>query len=140
MPAARCVLSGAIHGSRSRRSLLPTIKFPKLGCAGVQTGLEVGVRLCSQGTRGNSLRLDTGGKSFVVVRAARAGVESLALEVLARSVQVAPGARGAWAWWGLAAAGTHLGWRPFPNLRIPWGRDVVGSHCQVLGQIVKVQF
>lgn len=108
MAAACCVLAGAVHEHFSKVSA-PAMEFPKLG-------LEVGVRLCSQGTRGSSLRLlqgrftlDIEGKFFMenVVRAARGGGESPALEVLEISVQVAPG--GAWACRGLAAAGTHLG-------------------------------
>lgn len=98
----------------SHRSLPPAIEFPKLGCAAIQTGLEVGVRFCSQGTRGSSLRLLHGRFTLAVGES-----PSWKMWIGLPRAGEFPGAL--WAYWDLAAAGTHLR-GPFPNLKGPWGQ------------------
>lgn len=135
MSAAHCVLSGAVHESCPQRSLPPAIEFAKLGCAGIQIGLEVGVRLCSQRQRANSLRLlqgrvtlDTAEKSFMenVVRAAQG-----------RGRVPSPGGD-TWECVDMLEFGSS--WdsycRPFPNLKdLVWVETLLGCAVGYRGRL-----
>lgn len=122
MPAAHCVLSGAVHESCSQRSGPPAIEFPKLGCVGIQIGLEVGVKLCSQGTRGSSLTLlqgrftlDSRGKSM----------ENMVQAAQGRG-RVPSSGGGTWGSVGMLQFGRSCdsSWGPFSNLKI-----LAGQRC-----------